>query len=98
MNINPLNSGQPLRPIRPAQQVRKKDLKAAGQASEGAGGLGLIQGLFAEMEAMPEVRPEMVELGRRLARYPSKEHLDKLAKLLLTPLEADEAGQDEKAG
>lgn len=52
--------------------------------------LSALQAQVEKLMNMEDVRPEMVELGKQLAQdddFPSPENLDKLAEILLNPIE-----------
>lgn len=88
MNIDPLNnSGSVSRSSARASSTRNVPAASGSGASDEIS-LGLAAKVRAGLEAMPEVRPEVVERGialRNDPRYPSPEIVWRIAGLI-TPL------------
>lgn len=90
MNIEPIDNVQPV--LQSQVSLKQKDDKQPlpkDEALEKTTDVSRQQELVAKLKELDEVRPEVVQAGKRLANdpsFPKSEELDQLAKALLTPI------------
>jgi len=83
VNIDPIKRQTDIRFEPAAKPPPRKETPELGQQDLEA---PVHEHLMTELKNMPDVRPDVVELGKKLASdpgYPSEEVLDKLAEILV---------------
>lgn len=98
MEINPHRS---VPPIPKSERKKKADRPVSKGQETGAvdfAGSELFSVIESGLEAMPEIRQERLELGRKLAEdpnYPNEEELDQLSDLTLKNLPTEDEEDSE---
>jgi hypothetical protein len=78
--------GQPI----PDKVRKRRDRYSESESIKKTSDLEQIEHHISKLMSGSDIRPEMVELGKKLAQakdFPSSENLDKLAEALLSPID-----------
>ena len=98
MEINPNRSIRPVPKSQRQLKVDRTEAKAEEVEETSFVGSDLLSAIKSGLDALPEIRQDRVELGKKLVDdpdYPSEKDLDDLSKLTLKNLPSDKEIEEE---